>query len=106
MYYSYLDEDSVVVCKSSVTAKNSGVQLKSQRAPDTQLMSIDKQLIGPESKCSHQINDPQSIMPVHYFIDHNDLYTWKQQLIKLRDTAHFVLPISNEAGFAGFINSL
>ena len=45
-------------------------------------------------------------MPVHHFIDHNDLYTWKPQLMKLRDTAHFVLPISNEAGFAGFINSL
>ena len=106
VYYSCLDEDSVVVCKSSVTAKISGVQLKTQRAPDTQLMIIDKKFIGPESKCSHQINDSQSIMPVHHFTDHIDLYTWKPQLKKLRGTAHLVLLISNAAGFAGFVNSL
>ena len=41
------------------------VKLEKQWAPETQLVAIDKKIIGPESKCSHQINERQNIMPVH-----------------------------------------
>ena len=74
----------------------------SQVLGDIQLMNSDKKFIGPESKCSHQINERQIIMSVHYFIDHIDLYTWKPQLKKLRGTVHFVLLILNSGGFSPY----